>query len=232
MRRTYISPEFDYKKVYGSFNMKEESSFFGSKMLEIEDSLELTTQSIVYYQNPKGEQLDLDIEKLSPPIVYSVSENFKANHTLVLDESQSEFLRNTTTSYVLTINLETILESFLFATLKQYRTFDGVKSDMCYSGDVNFSMRQYIIKNVVDRYKFNRVELFLNYVDLRDQNIRRYNNTWSTNPTAISTETNKLKNVQTETEYDFSSIRLTFNQQKSSQLFSFEYYFKLFWEKL
>jgi hypothetical protein len=232
MRRTYISPEFDYKKVYGSFNMKEESSFFGSKMLEIEDSLELTTQSIVYYQNPKGEQLDLDIEKLSPPIVYSVSENFKENHTLVLDESQSEFLRNTTTSYVLTINLETILENFLFATLKQYRTFDGVKSDMCYSGDVNFSMRQYIIKNVVDRYKFNRADLFLNYVDLRDQNIRRYNNTWSTNPTAISTEINKLKNVQTETEYDFSSIRLTFNQQKSSQLFSFEYYFKLFWEKL
>jgi len=47
MRRTYISPEFEYKKVYGTFNMKEESSFFGSKMLEIDDILELTEQSIV-----------------------------------------------------------------------------------------------------------------------------------------------------------------------------------------
>jgi hypothetical protein len=93
-------------------------------------------------------------------------------------------------------------------------------------------LKQYVIKNVVDRYKFDRVELYLNYVDLRDQNIRRYNNTWAINPSAISIESNKLKNVQTETEYDFSSIRLTFNQQKSSQLFSFEYYFKLFWEKL
>jgi hypothetical protein len=232
MRRTYISPEFDYKKVFGTFNMKEESSFFGSKMLEIEDSLQLQDQSIVYYQNSKGEQIDLDIEKLSPPIVYSVSEDFKANHTLVLDDSQSDFLRNTTTRYILTINLETILENFLFATLKQYRTFDGVKSSMCYSGDINFSLKQYVIKNVVDRYKFDRVELYLNYVDLRDQNIRRYNNTWAINPSAISIESNKLKNVQTETEYDFSSIRLTFNQQKSSQLFSFEYYFKLFWEKL
>jgi len=225
MRRTYISPEFDYKKVFGTFNMKEESSFFGSKMLEIEDSLQLQDQSIVYYQNSKGEQIDLDIEKLSPPIVYSVSEDFKANHTLVLDDSQSDFLRNTTTRYILTINLETILENFLFATLKQYRTFDGVKSSMCYSGDINFSLKQYVIKNVVDRYKFDRVELYLNYVDLRDQNIRRYNNTWAINPSAISIESNKLKNVQTETEYDF-------NQQKSSQLFSFEYYFKLFWEKL
>ena len=232
MRRTYISPEFDYKKVFGTFNMKEESSFFGSKMLEIEDSLQLQDQSIVYYQNPKGDQIDLDIEKLSPPIVYSVSEDLKANHALVLDDSQSDFLRNTTTRYILTINLETILENFLFATLKQYRTFDGVKSSMCYSGDINFSLKQYVIKNVVDRYKFDRVELYLNYVDLRDQNIRRYNNTWAINPSAISIESNKLKNVQTETEYDFSSIRLTFNQQKSSQLFSFEYYFKLFWEKL
>jgi len=76
MRRTYISPEFEYKKVFGTFNMKEEASFFGSKMLEIEDTLDLTDQSLVYYQNPNSEQLDLDIEKLTLPIVYSISEDF------------------------------------------------------------------------------------------------------------------------------------------------------------
>jgi len=232
MRRTYISPEFEYKKVFGTFNMKEESSFFGSKMLEIEDVLELTTQSLVYYQNSNSEQLDLDIEKLTLPIVYSVSEDFKENQTLLIDDSQSEFQKNSNTRYTLTINLETILENYLFATLKQYRTFEGVSNTMCYSGDVNFSMKQYILKNVVDRYKFNRVELFLNYVDLRDQNIRRFNNTWASNPSVVSIESNKLKNLQTETEYDFSSIKVIFSQEKSSQLFSFEYYFKLYWEKL
>jgi len=132
----------------------------------------------------------------------------------------------------LTINLATILENYLFATLKQYRTFEGISNNMCYSGDVNFSIKQYILKNVVDRYRFSRVELFLNYVDLRDQNIRRYNNTWALNPSIVGVESNKIKNLQTETEYDFSSIRVIFNQQKSSQLFSFEYYFKLYWEKL
>ena len=232
MRRTYISPEFEYKKVFGTFNMKEESSFFGSKMLEIEDVLELTSQSLVYYQNSNSEQLDLDIEKLTLPIVYSVSEDFKENQTLLIDDSQSEFQKNSNTRYTLTINLETILENYLFATLKQYRTFEGVSNTMCYSGDVNFSMKQYILKNVVDRYKFNRVELFLNYVDLRDQNIRRFNNTWATNPSVVAVESNKLKNLQTETEYDFSSIKVIFSQEKSSQLFSFEYYFKLYWEKL
>ncbi len=232
MRRTYISPEFEYKKVFGTFNMKEESSFFGSKMLEIEDLLELTTQSLVYYQNPNSEQLDLDIEKLTLPIVYSISEDFKANQTLQIDDSQSEFQKNSNTRYILTINLATILENYLFATLKQYRTFEGISNSMCYSGDVNFSMKQYILKNIVDRYKFNRIELFLNYVDLRDQNIRRYNNTWAANPSTVGVDSNKIKNLQTETEYDFSSIRVIFNQQKNSQLFSFEYYFKLYWEKL
>jgi len=232
MRRTYISPEFEYKKVYGTFNMKEESSFFGSKMLEIDDILELTDQSLVYYQNPNSEQLDLDIEKLTLPIVYSVSDYSKANQTLLIDDSQSEFQKNSNTRYTLTINLATILEEFLFATLKQYRTFEGVSNSMCYSGDVNFSMKQYILKNVVDRYRFNRIELFLNYIDLRDQNIRRFNNTWASNPGIVAVESNKLKNLQTETEYDFSSIRVTFSQQRSSQLFSFEYYFKLYWEKL
>jgi hypothetical protein len=232
MRRTYISPEFEYKKVFGTFNMKEEASFFGSKMLEIEDTLDLTDQSLVYYQNPNSEQLDLDIEKLTLPIVYSISEDFKANQTLQIDDSQSEFQKNSNTRYILTINLATILENYLFATLKQYRTFEGISNNMCYSGDVNFSIKQYILKNVVDRYRFSRVELFLNYVDLRDQNIRRYNNTWALNPSIVGVESNKIKNLQTETEYDFSSIRVIFNQQKSSQLFSFEYYFKLYWEKL
>jgi hypothetical protein len=51
MRRSYISPEFEYNRVFGTLNMKEESSFFGSKMLEIEDSLELHNQGIVYFQN-------------------------------------------------------------------------------------------------------------------------------------------------------------------------------------
>ncbi len=232
MRRTYISPEFEYKKVFGTFNMKEEASFFGSKMLEIEDTLDLTDQSLVYYQNPNSEQLDLDIEKLTLPIVYSISEDFKANQTLQIDDSQSEFQKNSNTRYILTINLATILENYLFATLKQYRTFEGISNNMCYSGDVNFSIKQYILKNVVDRYRFSRVELFLNYVDLRDQNIRRYNNTWALNPSIVGVESNKIKNLQTETEYDFSSIRVIFNQQKNSQLFSFEYYFKLYWEKL
>jgi hypothetical protein len=231
MRRSYISPEFEYKKVFGTLNMKEESTFFGSKMLEIEDNLELHNQGIIYYQNANKEQIDLDIERSLSPIVYSVADDKKSNHTLVIDDSQGESQRSNLTKYILTINLKNILENFLFSTLKQYRTFDGVRNSMCYTKNVDFSIREYIVKNITDRYKFDKVELYIKYVDLRDQNVRRFINTWISTD-EISSNEYLLKRIQTNTEFDGSSIQVLFNQEKSSQQYSFEYYFKLFWVKL
>ena len=231
MRRSYISPEFDYNRVFGTLNMKEESSFFGSKMLEIEDSLELHNQGIVYFQNLLKEQLDLDVEKTSNPIIYLVSDDKKANHTLVLDDSQNDFQKNGLTKYIITIDLKAILENYLFAILKQYRTFEGVRNSMCSTKDVNFSIRNYITKNVVDRYKFDKIELYIRYQDLREQNLRRYNNVWVSDE-SISVKEYLNSKIQTDTEFDFSSIKVLFNQEKSSQEYNFEYYFKLFWVKL
>jgi len=231
MRRSYISPEFEYNRVFGTLNMKEESSFFGSKMLEIEDSLELHNQGIVYFQNLLKEQLDLDVEKTSNPIIYLVSDDKKANHTLVLDDSQNDFQKNGLTKYIITIDLKAILENYLFAILKQYRTFEGVRNSMCSTKDVNFSIRNYITKNVVDRYKFDKIELYIRYQDLREQNLRRYNNVWVSDE-SISVKEYLNSKIQTDTEFDFSSIKVLFNQEKSSQEYNFEYYFKLFWVKL
>ena len=59
MRRNYISPEYDYVKVYGTYNMTEQSSFFGSKMLKIDDSVSLDNQNLIYYQNINDEQIKL-----------------------------------------------------------------------------------------------------------------------------------------------------------------------------
>lgn len=231
MRRNYISPEFIYNPVFGTFNMKEQSTFFSSKMIEIDEILELHNQGLIYYQNDKKEQLDFDIEKSLSPIVYSVADDKNKNHQLIIDDSQTDFQRNNLTKYILTIDLKTILNNFLFATLKQYRTFEGVRNNMCYSNDVSYSIKEYITKNITDRYKFSKVELYLKYIDLREQNVRRFSNTWNSSD-EISQVENQLKKIETQTEYDFSSVRVSFNQEKSSQQYSFEYYFKLFWEKV
>ena len=119
MRRNYISLEFTYKPVFGTLNMREQSTFFSSKMIEIDDILEFHNQGLIYYQNGRKEQLDFDIEKSLAPVVYSVADDKKRNHQLIIDGSQSDSQRNNLTKYILTIDLKTLLNNFLFATLKQ-----------------------------------------------------------------------------------------------------------------
>ena len=230
MRRNYISLEFTYKPVFGTLNMREQSTFFSSKMIEIDDILEFHNQGLIYYQNGRKEQLDFDIEKSLAPVVYSVADDKKRNHQLIIDDSQSDSQRNNLTKYILTIDLKTLLNNFLFATLKQYRTFEGVRNNMCYTNDISYSIKEYVTKNIVDRYKFSKLELYLKYIDLREQNVRRFSNMWNSSDD-MSQDQYLVKKIETETEYDFSSVRVRFNQEKSSQQYSFEYYFKLFWEK-
>ena len=229
MRRSYISPEYVDNKVYGTLNMVEESNFFGSKMLDIENSISIGTQDIIYYQNRKGEQIDYSVESSLQSYVYSPSTDKNSNHTLVLDESQPKYQLDKNTRWVLTINLKEILGNYLFGTMKKYRTFEGLKSDMTRYSNVDVALKSYVSFNVLDRYKLKSVELYIQYEDLRSQSLLRYKNTWNSN---IISDVNKMTRLQTETSFDESSIKLFFNQDKPSTDYSFEYFFNINYEKL
>lgn len=227
MRRSYISPEFEHRFQFGSYNMMEKSSFFGSKMLEIDDSIDITSQNIIYYQNIKKEQIDSGIETSLPPISYSSSISKKENHIMSIDYSQSISQKETNTMYNLEISYIKILRDFLFATIKEARTFEGFKSQMSYYGDVDFSIKEYIDKNILSRYKFDRIDLYLSYKDLRDQNVLIFSNEWNID---AFKEVNQLSRFQS-LEND-SILKINFSQEKPSKLFSFDYYFNLFWKKI
>lgn len=243
MRRNYISPEFDYSRVYGTFNMIEESSLFSSKMLEIEDIIDIGTQNLIYYQALSKEQIDLTVESSLPPISYSSSDDKRLNHTISLDLTQGPNQKETNTKWNLKIYLKDILTNYIFATLKSHRTFEGVRNTMTKNGDVDFAIKEYVVKNVLDRYKINRIELYINYVDIKGQNVLRYNNIWAgytdpiTNRTAITTDvivnkTYQMAKFQTQTEFDETTTILTFNQDKKSSEYCFDYFFKLIYEKI
>jgi hypothetical protein len=229
MRRTYISPEYQNRAVYGTLNMVEESTFFGAKMLEVEDTISIDNQDIIYYQKLNGEQLDFSIESSLSSIVYSSSTNKLNNHTLELDTTQPKYQLDNNTRWILTIDLKTIITDYLYATLKRYRTFEGVKNEMTIFNDVNVGVRNYIQSNVLNRYKFKSIDLYVRYQDLRNQSLLRYKNYWDNN---IINPTYKLIKFQTETEFDESSIRITFNQEKPSNTYSMDYYFNILFEKI
>lgn len=229
MRRTYISPEYQNRAVYGTLNMIEESTFFGAKMIEIEDSVLIDDQDIIYYQKDTHEQADNSIESALPSYIYSSSNDKMNNHTLELDQTQSSYQLNNNTRWILTVDLKTILTNFVFANLKKYRTFEGVKNDMTLYNDVDIAITNYITSNILNRYKFKSIELYIKYQDLRNQNLLRYKNTWSV---YIIDDVNKLTKIQTETAFDDSSIKVSFNQEQPSSTYKFEYYFNILFEKV
>lgn len=229
MRRTYISSEFVNSKINGTFNMVEESNFFGAKMLDVEDSIYIENQNIIYYQQASGEQIDLAIESSLPSYVYSSSSDKELNHKLTLDDSQTSFQKNGNTKWILEIELRTILESYLFATLKRFRTFEGIENNQTITNDINSSVQKYITSNVTNRYKFKKLDLYIRYKDLRNQNVLRYKNIWST---SVNLESNKYNKFQTDLAYDDSKIKIYFNQEKTSQEYTFEYFFNILFEKI
>jgi len=229
MRRNYISPEFESKEVYGTYNMVEESNFFGAKMLEIEDSILIDNQNIIYYQMPNGEQLDLSVENSLQSLVYSASADKEKNQILTIDETQTNYTKENLTTWILDVNLKGILANYLFAELKRWRTFEGIRNNMNSYNDVNTALKNYINYNVIDRYKLSRIDLYISYKDLRSQSLLRYKNSWNSN---IVSPNNKLTKFQSEMSVDGGYTKITFSQEKVSSSYSFEYFFNPYFEKL
>jgi hypothetical protein len=230
MRRNYISPEFESSEVFGTFNMVEESNFFGAKMLEVEDSIYVDNQNIIYYQLPSGEQLDLSVENTLQSQVYSADADKKSKHRLTLDPTQTDYQKENSTNWILEIDLKGILSSYIYAQMKTWRTFEGIKNGMTYYNDVNTALNKYIEFNVVDRYKAARIDLYIQYRDLRSQTLLKFSNTWKQDASLL--ERNRMAKFQSETSVDGSYTKLTFAQLQPGSTYAFDYYFNIFYEKI
>ena len=229
MRRSYISPEYTESSIYGTFNMIEESNFFGAKMLEVEDIINISDQNIIYYQKSTGEQIDISIESSLPSQVYSASDNMKSRQSIVIDPTQLSYQKDGNTKWVLTIDLKNILVDYLFAIMKRYRTFEGISNNLTRTNDVNTAIKQYISSNVLNRYKFSKLDLYVSYKDLMQQNVLRYKNTWNHN---VVSDSNLLKKAQKDLAFDESELKIYFSQEKSSSQYNFDYYFNILFEKI
>jgi hypothetical protein len=227
MRRTYISPEYQNNLAPGTLNMTEQSNFFSSKMIDIEEEIKIDNIDIIWYQNDKNEQMDFSLESIFSPNFYSTSNDKKDNHILEIDKKQSNYQKERNTRWILDIDIRSILINYLFATLKKYRTFEGVKNKSTIYNDVNVSIKEYIYINLINRYKIKKIDFYLAYRNLTEEGYLRYKNNWN-----INLPDNSLyNNYQIITESDESKIRLIFEQLISSQ-YNFDYYFNISFERI
>lgn len=228
MRRSYISPEFLYNNVNGTLNMGEQSSFFGSKMLEIDDVISILNDNLVYYQI-NNEQTNLSLESTTTPFVYNTIDEKGKLHTLKSDEFQTPSQLDGNTKWIMEVNIRDVLRGYIFSSIKKYRTFEGVKNTMSLYNDVNVSINEYIDKNILNRYQFKTIDFYISYNDLRGQNVLRYKNIYTQNIENINNISHKIETIL---DVNNTSIKVLFSQEKPSNLYSFNYYFNLFFEKI
>lgn len=228
MKRSYISPEYSSNVVNGSFNMVEESNFFSAKMLEIDEEIIINNIDILWHQSQNKEQIDLSVESTSLPYLYSPSEDKQKNLSLTINTSETPTgLQSKNTRWVFEINLREILTNYLYATFKKYRTFEGVKNSQTIYNDVDVAIISYIKKNVLNRYRYKKIDLYLAYRSISEENMLKYKNNWNIN---LSEDT-LIENYQTVLNEDESIIKLLFLQLNSSE-YIFDYYYNIQFERI
>tara|TARA_R110000772_G_scaffold43995_7_gene101281 strand:- start:2558 stop:3247 length:690 start_codon:yes stop_codon:yes gene_type:complete len=228
MRKKGISPEYIYESTPGSFNMVEQRSFFGSKMMYIENDIVLDKRDIVYYQQPTGEQLDLTQELNLDSNLYSISQDKLDNLEFGFDINQTEDEKNNKTKWVLELDLRQVLKNYIYANIKNNRTFESIRNQDTQSRSVNESINKYIDNNIIDRYQYKSIGFFIKYIPLDENNTTRFETNYDSN---IESEENTFSNVRLIFTEDKSMVRIFFTQQQDSKEFTFDYYFNVSFEK-
>jgi hypothetical protein len=223
MKRTYISPEYQYNNVYGTFNMKELSPFYGTKMLKIKDKISIDNNTLLYYQEPSGEQLIKPNNELLNTL--SLDDLKLNNHTKVLN------IKNINNPIlILNINYIKILREYLFTILKKNKTFLGVLNNFTINKNVNSNIYDYIDLNILNKYNIPNIDLFISYNSIIDNNTNlKYNVTYNPNIMNISNIRNKFS---ISTDIINNVLTLTYNQEQNSNLYNFDYYFNIYFNKL
>jgi hypothetical protein len=149
----------------------------------------------------------------------------KVNSTLELDKSISESTRDQNPRWILTINLKNILSEYLFATLKNWRTFEGVENYMTLNNNVDVSIREYINQNVLNRFSLDRVELFLINEDFVKNGGLKYQNTFDQNVNQPFTK------FESETDPNQTDVVIKFYQGSSALKSNLRYYYNIYYSK-
>lgn len=227
MRRNYISPEFTYLNKNGTFSDSEIKTPFGSKMMDIDDVIKLEEESIVWFENSNSEQLDFLSEQSLTPKSLDIVDLKRKLHTLEIDNTQLSTQINTNTKWILKVNILNLLSEVIFAKIKNARTFEGIVSSETPKNNVNTFIRNYISKNLISKYKFDSIDLWVRYRSLNDNQTLKYSNFY--NPFA-KLSTAKLNKFSTNLENNILSV--SFNQELLSSQYNFEYYFTINYSKI
>jgi len=233
MKSDLIISKYKTEKIIGTKSSFDARTFFGSKMIDIEDSILVDNSEIQYSEvfdiddkRNNGYQYYNDIDDVEKIYLISLFDVKNDYHTITLDSQSGVDLR-LNTNWTILVNWVDILIEYIYLKLKEARTFKTIKFQNVLSENINLYIRKYIKNNLISRYGFNSIVFYIKYFDLdggdddKDPNLV-FNPVFDP---SIKSEENQVKNVNTTVFPEILNIQ--YKQTESSQYKKFHYYFDL-----
>lgn len=234
MKNNLIISKYKTEEVQGTKSVYDNRTFFGSKMIELEDDITIDNFIIQYSEvydtldkRNTGYQYYNDINNIERKYLIFL-DKLKNNNQIITMLSQNLVDLTVNTNWLLIIDWKTILTDYLFYKLKEARTFKTIKYNDTTKENINLYIYDYIEHNLLSRYDFKSIDLYVEYFKL-DQNDKEIDVKLSYNPifdVSVRKTENKIANMNSTKFTD--KISLNYKQTKTSEKYMFKYYFDLY----
>lgn len=163
MKKSFITKEFSIEGQPGTLSMKEQRTFFSSKILELEDIISIDENDIIWNESIDNTQ-GLGVDSVNKILdTYELKLN---SHTIRIYPNQSDQDKKEFTRWEFTFNILDCIRQYIFAQLKKNKTFSGIANDKTRFNDIDRAIMDYIDFNVIPRIKFDTIELFIKYYSI------------------------------------------------------------------
>lgn len=243
MKDDLILKKYKKEKVNGTFNLLEEETFFLSKIMDVEDNILLDEKSVQYFNyiniDDKNDgyqnyELNTFIEDL---IIVDMVKIKKNNHTII-QKQQNNRDKIYNTRWEINLNVKNMLIEYLFAKIKERRTFKSITYDRLKNENINQSIYDYIRLNLLDRYEFDKIDFYVKYENIKNNSIFDLDTIKTYNPQFkseinLSEYKNNSVNVKIDKLIDnLMNVKINYNQSKPSTEYTFSYYFNIYFKKI
>lgn len=248
MKSNLLIRKYDTSKIKGVRTSKEVKSFFGSKLIDIEDVIYINDISIQYSEivdkvNIKNDHYQYyNINSLHPErgIIKSLDDVKYENHSINLYTQIDPLRSNPNQNYewIIVINAKNILKDYLFLRLKESRIFKTIKSEDLIERNINTYIENYIYNNLLNRYNISEIAFYTNYFDIINKSTIYTTGQVLKGPQfnkSIFNESNRIKNVNIIThDYlnNLDTVKIIYNQTKDYRKYKFDYYFTISYKKI
>jgi len=247
MKNNLMIRKYDTSKTKGVKSSLEVKSFFGGKLIDIEDIIYVNNTSIQYSEvvdkinikNDHFQNYDNNILQPESIILKSLDDVKYENHSIDIYTQNDPKLdsKNQNFEWIFMINAKNILREYLFLRLKESRVFKTIKSEDLIERNINTYINNYIDINLLNRYNIYDISFYASYFNVSTESTI-YTKQVLKGPNfnkGVFNETNRIKNINIITsDYlnNLDTVKIIFNQIKDYRQYKFDYYYTISYKKI